>query len=205
MDLRQINRDLRYSSPSQIMAWALSQAAKPMLSTSFGKQSSALLNLATRLAPRIPVIWVDHGYNVAGTYQYADKITRQLNLDLYVYSPVITTERRQALYGGVPLASEPEAFKEFVYDVKLEPFARAIAEHQPDVWITGIRKEETPYREKLDIVTMDSRGILKVAPFFYWSEKEVAEYIENNDLAIPSHYFDPTKMAENAECGLHRI
>ncbi|MFN3164388.1 MAG: phosphoadenosine phosphosulfate reductase family protein [Pseudohongiellaceae bacterium] len=43
-----------------------------------------------------------------------------------------------------------------------EPFARALDEFQPEVWLTGIRREETEHRKTLDIVSLDNRGIIKV-------------------------------------------
>lgn len=35
--------------------------------------------------------------------------------------------------------------------VKLEPFARALEDFQPEVWLTGIRREETELRKSLTL------------------------------------------------------
>ena len=82
---------------------------------------------------------------------------------------------------------------------------RALDELQPKVWISGIRREETEHRKSLDIVTIDNRGILKVAPLFYWSESEIEAYMAEHQLPSCKHYFDPTKIAEHVECGLHTL
>jgi phosphoadenosine phosphosulfate reductase len=87
--------------------------------------------------------------------------------------------------------------------VKLEPFDRALGDFEPDIWLTGIRREETEHRKGLDIVSLDSRGIVKVAPLFYWSDDEVAAYMERHRLPSCRHYFDPTKVHDGRECGLH--
>ena len=96
-------------------------------------------------------------------------------------------------------------FNEFTYQVKLEPFARALKILEPEVWITGIQRNETEFRQSLDIVSLDSRGILKVAPIFYWSDEEVEGYMQQHKLPSCKHYFDPTKVHEHRECGLHTI
>ena len=71
------------------------------------------------------------------------------------------------------------------------------------IWLTGIRREETEHRKSLDIVSIDNRGILKVAPIFYWSEDDVEAYMEQHQLPTCRHYFDPTKVHDGRECGLH--
>ena len=87
--------------------------------------------------------------------------------------------------------------------MKLETFAQALEEFQPDIWLTGIRQEETEHRKSLDIVSRDARGIIKVAPLFYWSEEQVEAYMQQHQLATCKHYFDPTKVMDGRECGLH--
>ena len=82
-------------------------------------------------------------------------------------------------------------------------YTRAFEELKPKIWITGIRKEETAFRQSLDVLSWDGRGILKVAPIFYWSEDDVQAFMDEHALPSCKHYFDPTKVAENRECGLH--
>ena len=53
------------------------------------------------------------------------------------------------------------------------------------------------------MVSLDDRGIIKVAPIFYWSEDAVEDYMEQYQLPTCRHYFDPTKVHDGRECGLH--
>lgn len=204
LDLAAINRELRDKSPAEIIRWAVSLGERPVATTSFSSNSGALLHLVTRIAPELPIIWVDSGYNVADAYQVAQQLMDQLQLNMHIYTPQMTAERRNALMGGIPHPDDDRAlFAEFVRQVKLEPFQRAVAALQPDVWLTGIRREETEFRKTLDIVSRDSRGLLRVAPLFYWSEQEVSRYMREHELPSCRHYFDPTKLDEKSECGLH--
>lgn len=203
-DFEHINKELRAQSADKVIEWALSLNKKAILTTNFGPHEAAILHMTTQQAPEMPVICVDHGYNTDATYQFAEEMIKRLKLNMHYYTPKVTSKRRQVVYGGIPDISDEAAHDDFTREVKLEPFGRAMAEFSPEVWITAIRKEQTPFRDSLDIVTQDiSTGIIKVAPFFYWTELDMEEYLVEHDLPIVDDYFDPTKVLKDRECGLH--
>ncbi|MEH6550438.1 MAG: phosphoadenosine phosphosulfate reductase family protein [Pseudomonadales bacterium] len=202
LDLAAINEQLREASPAEIVRWALDLQKKTIVTTSFSPNSAVMLHLAATLDRRMPVIWVDSGYNTRDTYLVAERLISDLQLNMHIYAPEMTSARRDALM-GIPAADDEVLHKEFSRQVKLDPFAKAIAEHLPEIWLSGIRMEETAFRKTLDILSWDSRGILKVAPLFHWSESQVEDYMEQFDLPTCRRYFDPTKVADNVECGLH--
>ena len=203
-DLDALNQALRDRSPQEIIAWSLSLGKKVIMTTSFGYNSAVSLHMLSANNADVPVVWVDSGYNVKDAYLVAEELTQSLNLNLKVYNPLISAERRNALMGGIPTVDD-EHFDEFTRQVKLEPFARALDELKPEIWLTGIQRDETEFRKSLDIVSWDERGILKVAPIFYWQEQDVLHYMQQHNLPSCKHYFDPTKVHEHRECGLHTI
>jgi phosphoadenosine phosphosulfate reductase len=204
LDLEQANQALRNQSPAQVIEWAMALEKRTIATTSFAQNSAAMLKLVVESAPELPVIWVDSGYNVPDTYRVAEEIMELLKPNMQIYIPQITAERRNAILGGIPHPDDdPEVHEEFTRQVKLEPFDFALQEHKPEVWISGIRQDETDFRKTLDILSVDNRGILKVAPLFYWTEQDVADYMESQQLPSCRHYFDPTKVLDNRECGLH--
>jgi len=203
LDLDSVNASLRDADPGDIVRWALSLQAKTIATTSMGRNAAVMLHLVSEVDKNVPTIWVDTGYNLRDTYVVAERLIRDLELNIHVYAPLMTAERRNAIMGGVPTIDEEERHQEFTRQVKLEPFARALDEFQPEVWLTGIRREETEHRQTLDIVSLDNRGIVKVAPIFNWSEDDVEAYMEQYELPTCRHYFDPTKVLDGRECGLH--
>ncbi len=204
LELEQINARLKDRSPQEILQWAQSLNKRVFASTSFSPNSAALLHMISQVAPELPVIWVDSGYNVPDAYRVAEQIMQRLNLKMHIYNPAMSAERRNALMGGIPHPDDNEALhQEFARQVKLEPFAQAMDDLQGEVWVTGIRREETEHRKSLDIVSVDNRGILKVAPVFYWTAEQLEDYLEQYDLPSCRHYFDPTKIHDGRECGLH--
>lgn len=204
LDLSKVNAELQGQTPEQIVRWALGQGQRVITTTSFSPNSAAMLHLVTQVKPDMPIIWVDSGYNVPDAYRVAEQLIQQLKLNIHVYTPIMTAERRSALMGGIPHPGDnAELHAEFVRQVKLEPFQRALDEFKPEIWLTGIRREETEFRKTLDIVSWDNRGLLRVAPLFHWSEQQIQDYMQQHQLPSCKHYFDPTKIADNAECGLH--
>lgn len=202
-EIEEANQRLRKAAPTDVIRWAVGLGSATIASTSFGLNAGALLHMISQTTSKLPVVWVDSGYNVADTYRVADALTQQLHLNLHVYSPAMTAERRNAIRGGIPPLDEAERHAAFTRDVKLEPFERALTEHKPKVWISGIRREETEHRKSLDIISVDTRGILKVAPLFYWSERQISVYMREHSIPSCTHYFDPTKVLSGRECGLH--
>jgi phosphoadenosine phosphosulfate reductase len=203
LDLDSVNASLRNASPQEVVQWALAQSVPTIATTSMGRNAALMLHLVSEVDKSVPTIWVDTGYNLRDTYVVAERLIKDLALDIHVYSPLMTSERRNAIMGGIPTVDEEERHQDFTEQVKLEPFNRALNEFKPEIWLTGIRREETEHRKSLDIVSMDNRGIIKVAPIFYWSDEDVEAYMESQDLPTCRHYFDPTKVFDGRECGLH--
>src|SRR5690606_32279809 len=173
LDLKEINAELRNRTPEDIVRWALQRSERVITSTSLSPNSAAMLHLVSRIKPEMPILWVDSGYNVPDAYRVAQQLIEQLNLNIHVYTPEMTAERRNALMGGIPHpADNPELHAEFTRQVKLEPFQRALDDFKPEVWLTGIRRDETEFRKTLDIVSWDNRGLLRVAPLFHWDQED---------------------------------
>ncbi len=201
IDLDYYNKQLRGIPPEEIISWALQLSDKRIVTTSFGKYSAVLLSTFQRVDPNINVIWCDTGYNLPETYEHAEHLVNRLDFNLKTYVPRETkafTEHRL----GFPTADQPE-HEEFSDIVKLEPFRRALAEHQPDIWFTNIRIRQTELRSSKDILSRSEDGILKVSPFYYWTDEDLDDYLEAYDLPKNSTYFDPVKALETRECGIH--
>ncbi|MEO0901259.1 MAG: phosphoadenylylsulfate reductase, partial [Bacteroidota bacterium] len=52
-------------------------------------------------------------------------------------------------------------------------------------------------------LSLSGDGVLKVSPFYYWNDTQLDAYLDELGLPNEHKYFDPTKVLENRECGLH--
>ena len=200
-NLEQINKNLQDKSPLEIVAWAISVAKKPLVTTNFRPYEAAILHVTNKVKNDICVVWCDTGYNTPNTYKHAETLIEQLQLNIKLYVPKQTVAHRNVVL-GIPSVDEP-LHKLFTEQVKLEPFKRAMGEHQPDVWFTNLRKGQTAFRDSIDIVSQDKNGVLKVSPFYNYTDEALDIYLEENQLPNEFKYYDPTKQLENRECGLH--
>jgi phosphoadenosine phosphosulfate reductase len=201
LHLEQINQELKDKTPLEIISWAISFAKKPVITTNFRPYEVAILKAVTEVQKEIKVIWCDTGYNTPQTYKHAEEIIEAFNLNIYLYTPKQTVAHRNSVL-GIPTIEDPKHVI-FTEQVKLEPFSRAMKEHQPDVWFTNLRKGQTSFRDSIDIVSKSKNGIIKVSPFYHWTDEALDTYLEENGLPNEFTYFDPTKVANNRECGLH--
>ena len=96
--------------------------------------------------------------------------------------PKQTTAHRDAVM-GIPQIDDPRHAL-FTEQVKLEPFNRAMQEHKPDVWFTNLRSGQTAFRSSIDIVSLSKDGVLKVSPFYHWSDEKLDVYLEENKNEI---------------------
>jgi len=195
--------ELAGASPLTIIEWALAQATHPLLTTNFRPGSAALLHLVTRVRPDLPVVWVDTGYNTPATYRYVEHLCSAWQLDLRVYTPRLTVARLAA--AGGPPRTDSAGFARFVRETKLEPFERAFNELAPDVWFTGVRRDQSEFRAGLGVVSRGAANSLRVAPLLDWGAVEVADYLARNGIADNDDYVDPTKPGSHLECGLQRL
>ncbi|MGQ4879469.1 phosphoadenosine phosphosulfate reductase family protein [Billgrantia sp. LNSP4103-1] len=200
-ELDAINQELG-NDPDALVRWALEQGQRPIVTTNFRPFEAVILHLVTRQRPDIPVVWMDHGYNTEATYRFADALVKRLDLNLITYLPKRTRAHREAIDGPMPGIDDPR-HDAFTHEVKLEPFERALREMAPDVWFTALRAEDTPERARMAQVSRNADGLLKVSPLLHWSAKEMYQYLQLHDLPNEFDYFDPTKVEEKRECGLH--
>ena len=202
IDLTAANAELKDKTPQEIIAWALSQSENPLVTTNFRPYESVILHMAAQVKPDIQVLWVDSGYNTSATYRFAEQLIQDLNLNVVTYIPQMTSARRNVLMKGIPDVDDPQ-HEEFTRQVKLEPFQRALSELKPDLWLNAIRKDQTEFRQSMEIVSASKDGIIKVAPLYNLTEADLDAYLAEHNLPNEHDYFDPTKAIENRECGLH--
>lgn len=175
------NADLAARTATERLRWALEEfRGHAVLSTSFGAQAAVMLHLATRIDPRIPVVFIDTGYLFPETYRFADELADRLGLNLKVYTPLISAARQEALYGKL-WEQGVEGLEKYGRLNKVEPMNRALAELGARVWIAGLRREHASTRGELPVVKRQNR-VLKIHPIVDWTDRQVGEYLASHGL-----------------------
>lgn len=196
-----LNEQYKSASPSEIIKKALELNNEAVVTTNFRPYEATILHAVSIVENNIPVVWCDTGYNTPQTYKHAEQVIGDLNLNVFLYVPKQTSSHRDVVL-GIPSVDAPEHVL-FTEQVKLEPFKRAMEEHKPKVWFTNLRQGQTTFRNSIGIFSVSKDGVLKVSPFYYWTDTDLDAYLEENNLPNEFKYFDPTKALANRECGLH--
>lgn len=192
-------RDLNYQ---EVINWVFQLSENRIVTTSFGVYSAVLLSTMSEADKNIRVIWCDTRYTGEETYEHAKFLQEKFHLNVHKYESRLTREETDILYSEA-IELDTEAHERFSEAVKLEPFRRALQEENPDVWFTNIRVRQTEYRDDLDKLSLSKEGILKVSPFYYWTDEQLDTFLEDKNLPKNKMYFDPVKALSSRECGIH--
>jgi phosphoadenosine phosphosulfate reductase len=181
VDLAAVNASLASASAEDRVAWASENYSGALvLSTSFGAQAAVMLSLATRIAPRLPIVFIDTGYLFPETYRFADELTEKLALNLHVYRADFTPAWIEARYGKL-WEQGSDGLARYNHLVKVEPMQRALRELGARAWLAGLRRTQSSTRENLPVVAMQD-GRLKVHPIIEWTDRDVHRYLEKHGL-----------------------
>ncbi len=152
-------------------------------STSFGIQSALLLDLISRHAPEIPVVFIDTGFLFDETYRYAEELTDRFGTDLRVYLPALSAARLQALHGNLWKQGK-EGADRYATITKIEPMNRALREIGADVWVSGLRRVQSKTRADRPFVEKQKRT-LKAYPILDWTDEDASRYF--SEAKLPPH------------------
>lgn len=118
---------------------------KACYTCSFQLEDVALLHLLRQEKPDIPVLFLETGYHFASTYAYRDRLTSEWNLNLINLVGKQSVADQEAEFGKLYEAQPTKCCEAR----KVEPLFRALEDY--DVWFTGLRREQSPTRAKLEV------------------------------------------------------
>lgn len=190
-----------------ILREAVATARKPVILFSGGKDSVAVLHLATKAfwPGRVPIelLHVDTGHNFNEVIEFRDATVERLGLRL-------TVAKVQDYIDDGRLRERPDGTRNALQTV---PLLEAIADGGYDVVFGGARRDEEKARAKERVVSLrDEFGAwdprnqrpelwnlyntrhlpgqhVRVFPLSNWTELDVWRYIEREQLDLPGLYY----------------
>jgi phosphoadenosine phosphosulfate reductase len=161
--------------PRRIVAESLAGAASPCVTSSFQADCVVLLHMLTKLAPAIPVLFLDTVHHFADTYEYRDAMADRWQLNLV---NLRAAEPSPGLWRTDTHACCARH--------KVGPLFAELERH--DVWFTALRREQSPSRaglEEVEPFTLPSGKIVrKISPLAAWTTTDVWEYAEAHGIPL---------------------
>lgn len=151
-----------------------------VLTSSFGAQAAVSLHLLTQEQPDIPVILLDTGYLFPETYRFLGELSERLHLNLQIYRSRQSPAWQEALYGE-RWNQGLEGIEQYNLENKIEPMRRALDELSVGTWFSGLRRVQSQTRQETQFV-QHTNGRYKVNPIADWTDRDVHEYLQRNDL-----------------------
>ena len=169
----------------------------------------------------MPVIFLDTGFHFPETLTFRDELQACFGLNLLIVRPLTEKSHLIAQYGEGLYRRNPDLC---CYINKVEPMRRALAGFE--AWVSGVRHDHTPNRQRFPLLQTQSNDPLKIYPMLNWSRPQIFAYIDRHQLPVhplaakgyqsigcapctrPVHFDDSERAGrwagqEKLECGLH--
>lgn len=197
-----------------IIREAVAESERPVLLFSGGKDSAVLLWLAVKaFSPArlpFPVMHIDTGHNFPEVIEFRDRIVVELDAELVVASVQEAIDEGRVAEDTGPRASRNR--------LQTEPLLRAIESRKFDSVFGGGRRDEEKARAKERVFSFrDDFGQwdpknqrpelwnlyngrhrngehIRVFPISNWTEMDVWQYIERENIELPSVYFSHQRL-----------
>jgi phosphoadenosine phosphosulfate reductase len=157
------------------IATHLAAAERPCVTTSFQADGVVLLHLIRKIDPNIPVLFLDTMHHFPETLDYRDELVNRWRLNLIVLR---ADQPQPGLW--------QESTEACCARHKVQPLFAALEQY--DVWLTSLRREQSPSRAHLTEVgtfTLPSGTTLrKIYPLVHWSTKEIWDYAKAHDIPL---------------------
>jgi len=146
--------------------------------SSFQTQSIPLLHMISQICPELKIIFVDTGFHFLETLLFRDEVVDKLKLNLVVVKPTTpkcAILKRQLFFVDQDLCCQLN---------KVEPIAQVVKSLELIAMISGIRKDQTENRSKLNVFELQKGGLLRIHPMIDWTSSDIKDYIEKHKLPI---------------------
>jgi phosphoadenosine phosphosulfate reductase len=169
------------STPEEIVAWTLRRFAgrNLVVSTSFGMEGCALIDMVARHGVSVPVIYLDTMFLFPETYALRDRmVARYPHLRFENRGTTLTPEAQAERFGAELWRREPDRCCAIR---KVEPMRQALT--GVDVWVTGLMRSQGGERANLgELQWNESYGLVQVNPLAGWDRRRVWDYVLAHDV-----------------------
>jgi len=186
-EIRRKSVEFESASLVEILGWCWERfGVNAAVGTSFQGAGLVVLHTAYTNGMKFPSFTLDTGLLFPETLELKAKIEDLLGLTIESLKPEQTVEEQAAEHGPNLWDRSPDLCCTLR---KVMPLQKKLGEL--DVWITGLRRQQSEGREKTQIAelykfdVLRDRHILKLNPMANWSREQVQAYLKEH--GIPSN------------------
>jgi phosphoadenosine phosphosulfate reductase len=180
-----LNHKFLDASPEELLSWfAVNFTGKITFSTSLGAEDQVIAQMLAHISPSVKIFTLDTGRLFQETYDLLDITQKKYGINIGVYFPETSRVEEMVQSKGINLFYDSIENRQLCCHVrKIEPLKRALADME--VWITGMRKEQSVTRTNASLVEWDrSYQIIKINPLIHWTDDMVWNYIRTHHIPV---------------------
>lgn len=141
---------------------------------------AVLPHVVTRHLPWVDTLFLETGYHFAETLGTRDAVEASMQLSVVDVTPRRSVAQQDVEFGEKLYQRDPALCCRMR---KVEPLHETLQGYE--VWITGVRRDESPTRATTPYVQWDEKnGLVKVNPLTAWSFEELLAYAAANDVIV---------------------
>src|ERR1700745_1907836 len=130
-------------------------------------QDAVLVDLASKVRPGVPVLFLDTGYHFVETIGTRDAIESVYDVRVLNITPEHTVAEQEELLGKDLFSRHPG---ECCRLRKVAPLSKALRGYS--AWVTGLRRVEAPTRANAPLISWDKAfGLVKINPLAAWTDE----------------------------------
>ena len=198
-DLRELAeqgaKDLDGATAVDLLRWADEHFASEYVVAS-NMQDAVLIDMAAKVRPGVDVLFLDTGYHFAETIGTRDAVSEVYDVNVINVTPEHSVAEQDALLGKNLFARDPN---ECCRLRKVAPLGKALQGYS--AWVTGLRRVEAPTRANAPLISFDAAfGLVKINPLATWTDQDIQDYIEANNVLVNPLVFDGYPSIGCAPC-----
>ena len=120
------------------------------------------------------------------TYAFLNQVASRYGIEIEQIQPDPQEVQEMVAQHGEYLFFDSKAKQEYCCNIrKVRPMQRLL--EGLDVWITGLRRDQSEARKQLrkaEIISSATHPVLKVSPLMQWTADEVWQFVRENEIPV---------------------
>lgn len=171
------------------------------VTTSFGQQSTLIFFMLDEIGIKPNVLNIKSPLAQGDVDKFQEIITQKFNINLEII------DRTDWLSNQIAdkefLSLDEEKRKTICRNLKRNPLKEYVAANKMNIWLSGIRKDQTHNRKQINFINKTDFDITKLCPFYNLMQDDVKKILALANLPENTKYIDLCKVNDARECGLH--
>ncbi|MFC1732674.1 phosphoadenylyl-sulfate reductase [candidate division KSB1 bacterium] len=181
--INDLNARFQNASPHEVLKYFLHEYdGKIALASSLGAEDQVLTDMIISIKKDAKIFTLDTGRLFPETYNLIDDTNKRYDIKIKVFFPKSDKVQEMVNDHGINLFYDSIENRKLCCNIrKIEPLKRAFS--SLDVWICGLRKEQSVTRVNMKLVEWDEGNqMIKINPLIDWTEGQLWDYINSNEV-----------------------